>query len=375
VYNRQYISLALYQPKGRPFVNRRPNIWKLQAEKDIKGLIAALQHLDPDIRKRSAAALRVLGNPEAVFALARALERERNAEVRDHLAAAIEYLDQDTLVESLIDTQNVPGLIEMLASPRIEDVIRAARALGQIGDQRATEPLVTVFRNPVIADEVRLAAAEALLELKSAPAVVTLLAALRKNNWRVRHNAAAVLGQLNATWATGPLIKSLEDEHAWVRNTAADSLSRFSNPRALKAVGEYRAKQEQGKTAPLPEKNEMNMAEDAMPVMSEVEAVLEATEYPSAYKPNVGNASEKDDTVIKIPAIRLESLQSNMDEQTDEEGLSPALAAAEAALNQLSMDASPGGKSLFEEDGADDHPTTESETPADLDDDDIPLEQ
>ncbi|MBI5931472.1 MAG: HEAT repeat domain-containing protein [Chloroflexi bacterium] len=358
-------------------MNRRPNIWKLQAEKDIKGLIAALQHLDPDIRKRSAAALRVLGNPEAVFALARALERERNPDVRDHLAAAIEYLDQDTLVESLIENQNVPGLIEMLASPRIEDVIRAARALGQIGDQRATEPLVTVFRNPVVADEVRLASAEALLELKSAPAVVTLLAALRKNNWRVRHNAAAVLGQLNATWATGPLIKCLEDEHAWVRNTAADSLGRFNNPRALKAVSEYRSKQEQGKTAPLPEKD--GGEEETMPAMSTVEAVLDATEAPSGLMgrlAGVGSASEKDDTVVRMPAIKLENLQTNMDDkgEAEEETLSPALAAAEAALNQLSMEASPGGGSLFDEEDGSEGVDDQMDEATPSDDDEIPLE-
>lgn len=361
-------------------MNRRPNIWKLQAEKDIKGLIAALQHLDPDIRKRSAAALRVLGNPEAVFALARALERERNPDVRDHLAAAIEYLDQDTLVESLIENQNVPGLIEMLASPRIEDVIRAARALGLINDQRATEPLVTLFRNPVVADEVRLAAAEALLELKSAPAVVTLLAALRKNNWRVRHNAAAVLGQLNATWATGPLIKCLEDEHAWVRGTAADSLSRFNNPRALKAVTEYRIKQEQGKTAPLPEDEQASgREEETVPAVSTVEAVLDATESPSGLmaKPSmVGSASVKDDTVVRMPAIKLESLQSNIGDKADgdEEDFSPALAAAEAALNQLSMETAPGGGSLFDEDSEGMEESFEDATPSEDMDDEIPLE-
>ncbi|MCQ3932401.1 MAG: hypothetical protein DPW16_18285 [Chloroflexi bacterium] len=360
-------------------MNRRPNIWKLQAEKDIKGLIAALQHLDPDIRKRSAAALRVLGNPEAVFALARALERERNSDVRDHLAAAIEYLDQDTLVESLIENQNVPGLIEMLASPRIEDVIRAARALGQINDQRATEPLVTLFRNPVVADEVRLAAAEALLELKSAPAVVTLLAALRKNNWRVRHNAAAVLGQLNATWATGPLIKCLEDEHAWVRGTAADSLGRFNNPRALKAVTEYRIKQEQGKTTPLPEGQLEEGVEETVPAMSTVEAVLDATESPSsllAKSSMVGSASEKDDTVVRMPAIKLESLQSNMGDKADgdEEGFSPALAAAEAALDQLSLDTAPGSGSLFDEETEGIEEQLEDSIPSEDLDDEIPLE-
>lgn len=232
--------------------NQRPNIWKLQADKDVEGLIAALQHADPDIRKRSAAALRVLGSTKAVFALERSISRERDPIVRDHLRAALEHLNRDEIIDNLIQTRDVTGLVETLYSPHMDDVLRATQALGEIGDRLATEGLVMIFRSPTMSDDIRLAAAEALLKLESAPAVVTLLGALRKDSWRVRHNAAAVLGQLRATWATKPLIEVLQNEdNAVVRRTAGAALRRFNTPQSLQALETHKDRI-RGQTGKLP---------------------------------------------------------------------------------------------------------------------------
>lgn len=230
--------------------NPHPNIWKLQAEKDIDGLIEALHSPEPDIRRRTAAALRVLGSTKAIFALTRALAHEQDADVREHMAAALEHLDRDEIINNLIAEKNVQRLTEILNSPYADDVLRAIEALGNIGDRLATEGLVMVFRNATMPDEIRLAAAEALLKLESAPAVVTLLGALRKDNWKIRHNAAAVLGQLRATWATKPLIDALKDENTTVRKTAAAALRRFNTPQALQALAYFKI-EERGKTGPL----------------------------------------------------------------------------------------------------------------------------
>src|SRR5690606_8239132 len=95
-------------------------------------------------------------------------------------------------------TKSREDWVRQLSSPDAEVVIQAAQSLGDLGDQLATESLVIVFRNALLRDDVRLAAAQALLKLKSAPAVVTLLAGLVKDNWRIRHNSATVLGQVKA---------------------------------------------------------------------------------------------------------------------------------------------------------------------------------
>lgn len=227
----------------------RPNIWKLQAEKDIDGLAGALRYHDPEIRRRAAAALRVLGATSAIPALKQAYDREPDSDARDAIMVTLEYLDDD-FAHSAMRQRSKEELLHILTHGTPEETIRAAQSLAEAGDQLSTEALVLVFRNPFNRDDVRLAAAEALLKLKSAPAVVTLLAGLRKENWRIRHNAAAVLGQLRATWATQPLIERLEDENATVRSAAAAALRRFQTSQANQALETYKSRHS-GKTGPL----------------------------------------------------------------------------------------------------------------------------
>lgn len=275
-------------------VSRRPNIWKLQANKEVDELINALSYTDPDVRKRAAAALRVLGEKRAVPALKQQLERERHPDVREHLVAALEHLDE-AFADDVVKQKSLDDLIAMLAATEPEAVIRAAAALGEMGDQLATESLVMVFRNPFQRDDVRLAAAEALLKLKSAPAVVTLLAGLRKENWRVRHNAAAVLGQLRATWSTEPLIARLSDEHPNVRLAAAAALHRFQTPRAREGLEMYKASRT-GKTQPL----------SIPPTPSKAPADEKPEE-----KPIVGDADQLADTRPRRPEGLTEAIEKS----------------------------------------------------------------
>lgn len=216
--------------------NARPNIWQLQSRRDIHGLIEALQYQDPEVRKRAAIALRTLDVLQAVPALKAALHRETDPQTRHSLAVALHELDHRTDVEGLIRANDMQGLVKALKSRHPENVIAAARALGRLNDRMAVEPLVILFHNAASPPAVRLAAAEALLELKSAPAVVTLLGALRRDSWQVRRNAAAVLGQIQATWAVAPLVTALDDPHPVVRRTAAAALRRIGTSDAIAAL-------------------------------------------------------------------------------------------------------------------------------------------
>ena len=214
-------------------IESRPNIWQLQSRGDTRQLIHALRYPDPEVRGRAAVALRTLDATQAIPALKEALRNETDDQVGRHLAAALRVLDHRTDVEGLIRDQNVDGLIETLKSQRPDMVIAAARALGASGNRTAVEPLVILFHGSSAPPAVRLAAAEALLELKSAPAVVTLLGALRRDSWQVRRNAAAVLGQIQATWAVTPLADALDDAHPVVRRTAAAALQRIGTSEAI----------------------------------------------------------------------------------------------------------------------------------------------
>lgn len=217
-------------------MNTRPNIWQLQSRHDISALVASLTHSDPDVRRRAAHALQTLDVVQAVPALKAALQQETDTQTRDVFNNVLHALDHRTDVESLIRAQDTEHLMQVLRSRRPENVIAAARALGKIGDRMAVEPLVILFHDPSSSPRVRLAAADALLELKSAPAVVTLLGALRRNSPQVRCNAAAVLGQIQATWAVEPLVEALDDPHPVVRRSAAVALRRIGTPDAVAAL-------------------------------------------------------------------------------------------------------------------------------------------
>lgn len=213
-----------------------PNIWQMQARQDLSGLAEALTHADPDIRRRAAAALRILDAGEAVPALQAALATEQDPAAKESLAAAVHHLTRENTLQTLIAAKDVPALVEMLSSTEPDDVVGAAEALGELGTLAASEALVALFHNPKMPDDVRYVAAQALIKLKSAPAIVTLLAALERDDWQVRRNAAAVLGQVRATWATSALIAALDDPNKIVRRTAAAALRSIGTASALNAL-------------------------------------------------------------------------------------------------------------------------------------------
>lgn len=230
--------------------NYKPDIWRLQAQSDSKGLIEALKDTDPDYRKRAALALRTLGTPDAMPALRKALIVEQDEEVRFHIGALIEALANDTgdLVPPPAELTPVQRLIEKLKETDPQIVIDAANQLGEMKDKLAVEPLVVLFNDSNVSIEIRLAVAEALLKLEAAPVEVTLLAALRNSDWHIRRNGAAILGQLKAVWAVDPLAKALRDPNSIVRKTAFAALKHIGTPEARKAVLEHRARMNSTRT-------------------------------------------------------------------------------------------------------------------------------
>lgn len=243
----------------------KPDIWRLQAQFDTGGLIDALKSGDAGIRRRAAAALRALGAVDAVPELEAVLEKESDPETRSNILAALASLQQEAerraaatgeLKEQAAVTQTEKMIHQLRNGNTEEAVIEAAYALGLEGNKTAVVPLVMLFNDPRTAIKVRLAVAEALLKLESAPVEVALLGALRSDEWRVRRNAAAILGKLRAVWAVEPLSKLLEDKHDVTRKTALAALRNIGTPEALEALHTYRDKlrklQEEAKAAPLP---------------------------------------------------------------------------------------------------------------------------
>ncbi|MGB1285102.1 MAG: HEAT repeat domain-containing protein [Aggregatilineales bacterium] len=222
--------------------HKKPDIWRLQAQFDIGGLTRALEAGDAGIRKRAAAALRAMGAIDAVDALRAAFAIEQDTDVRASIASALEALTEERGVLEDFDVETTPeheaysGLLDELQSKDTERIIAAAHKLGDMGDKMAVEPLVFIFNDTKMSIQVRLAVAEALLKLESAPVTVALLANLRHSEWNTRRKAAAILGQLRAEWAVEPLAKALGDPHTMVRRTSRAALKRIATPEARRAL-------------------------------------------------------------------------------------------------------------------------------------------
>lgn len=232
------LALAKRRP---PVSDFKADIWRLQAQLNTQGLVEALSDDDAGIRRRAATALRALDAFDAIPALKATLEKEGDPETRASILAALDILERerDRQTDELREIASEPAeptetqlQIERLKTGDEEFMIDAARILGELGDKDAVEPLVVLFNYPKTPIKVRLAAAEALLKLESAPVEVALLGALRSAEWRVRRNGAAILGQLKANWAVEPLARALTDPHEMVRKTALAALKHIDTPEA-----------------------------------------------------------------------------------------------------------------------------------------------
>lgn len=216
--------------------DHRLNIWRMQTQADTPGLIEALGAADPAVRRAAAAALRTLGAAAAIPALRAAVDSEKDLNTRLDLAAALRHLTQERAEQERASAEAVSQLTALLRSGQPARIIEAAEALGRLQNRLAVGPLVAVFNDARLPARARLAAARALLAMNSAPAVVTLLAALDSDDWHIQRNALAVLGHLRADWAVDAVAGRLEAANETVRRTARAALRRIGTPEALAAL-------------------------------------------------------------------------------------------------------------------------------------------
>jgi HEAT repeat protein len=132
-------------------------------------------------------------------------------------------------VETLKARKDIKGLIKALRYRKDEGVRQAAaRALGEIKDPRAVEPLSAALKDERFS--VRQAAAEALGKIKDPRAVEPLSAALKDAEGRVRLAAAEALGKIKDPRAVEPLIAALTDKNSDVRAAATEALVKIGAP-------------------------------------------------------------------------------------------------------------------------------------------------
>ena len=227
-----------------------------------------LEHLrDPKWQIRYPAAIRLgkARSPEAVPALILALGDE-HARVRGSAAEALGRIGTEeavaTLMHSLTGTpydvqrgaaRGLGHARDPVAVPRLMEVLATSegrglrwyiiRALGEIGDRRATTMLLEEFEDPD--SDVRRWAVDALGAIKDERAVGPLLReveTIRERKYRRHDNASfeyvvmRALANTGAPEAIDPIIALLGHAHAYVRKGAARALGLLDGERVLAAL-------------------------------------------------------------------------------------------------------------------------------------------
>ena len=139
----------------------KPDIKKMEKEKDIKGLIRAMGYdNDEYIRKDAAFALGKITDSESpIYTI-----RNENTELEDILEESSGNLSVEQLIKSLKDKDwgirmNAAKTLVEIGEPAVEDLINSltdrnwqvrwysAEILGEIGDIRSIEPLINLLND------------------------------------------------------------------------------------------------------------------------------------------------------------------------------------------------------------------------------------
>jgi len=138
-------------------------------------------------------------------------------------------------IQELVDKNDVEGLLEMLNYKRNWAVREeAAKALGQIRDERVVEPLIEALKDE--AKTVRNRAAQSLGRIGDGRAVEPLIEALNDEEWMVKRDALWALGMIGDERAVEPLINILQDKSVDGRSGAVGALGKIGDERAIEPL-------------------------------------------------------------------------------------------------------------------------------------------
>jgi len=138
-------------------------------------------------------------------------------------------------VHSLKVGPDVEGIIRAASSDDHYIRLNAVSALGEVGDERASEALVAIcLRDPYY--PVRFEAAESLRKVNDKRAVDMLAGALHDEDPAIRLRAVEALGKLGDRRAVSALSAAMKDEDGAVRDEALASLGKIGDPRVMNMV-------------------------------------------------------------------------------------------------------------------------------------------
>jgi HEAT repeat protein len=109
-----------------------------------------------------------------------------------------------------------------------------AKALGNLGDSRAVEPLIEALGDRHVL--VRRSAAQALGSLRDPRAVDALVKTLEKDSFLVQRAAAEALGEIGDPKAIDSLIDALGSDDSYIQYGASNALTRMGEVAVPKLV-------------------------------------------------------------------------------------------------------------------------------------------
>lgn len=111
---------------------------------------------------------------------------------------------------------------------------KTAKALGQIGSDKAVLPLIQALNDQI--SIVRVIGIKSLIEIGSEKAIEPLICALKEDNIEVRSMAAEGLGRLKSEKIVEPLISALENDNIAVKRSAVKALGKIKTEKAIESL-------------------------------------------------------------------------------------------------------------------------------------------
>jgi HEAT repeat protein len=218
----------------------KPDIKKMEKEKDIKGLIRAMGYdNDESIRKEAAFALgKITDSQSPIYTI-----RNENTELKDTSEDSIGNFTVEQLINSLQDENwsirmNAAKTLVEIGETAVEKLINSlkdenwqvrwhtAEILGEIGDVRGVKPLINLLNDKN--NGVQSNSVIALVKIGNL-GVEILIDNLNSKEWQIREHTAEILGEIGDVRGIVPLTRSLNDESDDVRRAAKASLEKINN--------------------------------------------------------------------------------------------------------------------------------------------------
>jgi HEAT repeat protein len=233
--------------RGHPFRDYGPRaavalaLGLLGDRRGVGPLVLALEDSDAEVRTMAANALGQLCDGQALEPLILAL-KDPDREVRAMAAEALGLLH---------DKRALAPLLAALRDKEWEVQDRATKALGELGDVRAVDPLVGVLQDPDLSARAARSLGK-LKDKRATSALIKELQYGGHGGHRAA--AAWALGELGDRRGVEPLVSALKDPERLVREEAAKALEKLRTPTVIARGNVGREESEQRLAVTEPDK-------------------------------------------------------------------------------------------------------------------------